>query len=137
MIPLFIEDTSVELLVPVDGATEPLEFALDTDWEDFQDAVAKRMGVRVHDLKLGYKLNSAGAKESPRLLTSKDHLKRLISDSKKELARRRKLSKPPAKAFHVEIIDHSEEDQKVKGHRDGGSSKPSASVCPSSCYPHG
>ncbi|KAJ7242151.1 hypothetical protein B0H12DRAFT_1312897 [Mycena haematopus] len=56
--------TSVELLVPVDGASDPWELEFSMDWDDFLDTMEDKTGIRVRDLKLGYKPSTAGSKES-------------------------------------------------------------------------
>ncbi|KAJ7154830.1 hypothetical protein B0H12DRAFT_1247004, partial [Mycena haematopus] len=63
--------TSVELLVPVDGASDPWELKFSMDWNDFLDTMEDKTGIRVRNLKLGYKLSTAGSKESMRVLEKK------------------------------------------------------------------
>ncbi|KAJ7210315.1 hypothetical protein B0H12DRAFT_1157557 [Mycena haematopus] len=107
--------TSVELLVPVDGASDTWELEFSMDWDDFLDAMADMTGIRVRDLKLGYKLSTAGTKESLRVLEKKTHLERLVRDAKKELERRRKLKTPPTKDFNVLISHRNLDEKKTKG----------------------
>ncbi|KAJ7239617.1 hypothetical protein B0H12DRAFT_1136011 [Mycena haematopus] len=107
--------TSVELLVPVDGASDPWELEFSMDWDDFLEAMADMTGIRVRDLKLGYKLSTAGTKETLRVLEKKKHLERLVRDAKKELERRRKLKTPPTKDFNVLINHRNLDEKKTKG----------------------
>ncbi|KAF7337736.1 hypothetical protein MSAN_02247200 [Mycena sanguinolenta] len=110
------EPTSVELLVPVDGAADTWDLDFDTDWDDFLDQISDMTGIRVCDLKLGYRLSTTGAKDPLRVLARKSHLERLIADSKKELTHRSKMKTQPKRDFHV-VIGHlnAEEVKKGKG----------------------